>query len=252
MNSKTKAELFGRLGHLTDEGIAVCVDAIRANGFDDLPDPILHHVDRCVKCKSGIVDTLTLVEEESYEDLERKRRPSRVFGMRVLDFSYAYRVAAVLVIGISVAVFVYLLQPLSGDRGLHFDSKKSVEVQRNEDRGGRGSETGQSEHRGVFADNFEIFPDLESLVNSVPRSTSVSVHKPKIGEKVKQKIVFDWTADEAGVLRLKIFSNRGKELYSFAHLKSRLAFAGALEPGLYYWKLEDDKDLLYVGKFLVK
>lgn len=252
MDYKTNDKLFGSLGHLTEEGIAVCVDAIRANSFDDLPIRVLHHIDACVKCKNEILDTLPLVEEESYEDSKFKNRLLKSVGLPAKDFSFAYRAAAVIIIGVSVGILVYLLQSLKADRDLHFDSKKTVEVQRDENKGDRSSEIGQVEQRGDFADNFEISPTLESLVNSVPRSTSISVHSPKIGEKVKRGIAFDWAVDEAGVLRLKIFSNRGKELYSFARLKSRLLFNGALKPGLYYWKLEDEKDLLYVGKFFVE
>ena len=251
-NGDSKMTLFDPDGHLTEEGIAVCVDALRAKGYDALPDTILTHVDGCDRCKRSIVDTAGLLEVDAYE------RPKPALPLNVADrtrmssFSYAYRIAASIVVCASIGILVYLAQILRNDRPILSELKRSVNGPTEQVRTESSAGSAQSASPSEYAANFVGSPTLENLANAVTRSTSVAVRAPGNGVTLKGKIEFEWMAREPSKIAMEILSNTGKPVYRFAHCKSPFHFNGELKPGLYYWKLEDESDLLYVGKFFVK
>lgn len=100
--------------------------------------------------------------------------------------------------------------------------------------------------------NFEVSPYLEEMIVDISRSYSITILSPKIGENVKRNILFYWEIDIEGPIYLKILNNRGDELFSYEPEKNQFRFNEKLPPGLYYWKLQSEDDLLFVGKFFVK
>ncbi len=50
--------------HLTEEEIALYVDAIEAWKQDQLPAEILAHVEECLECKIEVVELLKLIEAQ--------------------------------------------------------------------------------------------------------------------------------------------------------------------------------------------
>ena len=103
----------------------------------------------------------------------------------------------------------------------------------------------------AFAANFEPSPYLEEMIADVSRSYSVSVISPKNGAAIKGDIFFQWEITGNDTAYLKILNNRGNELLSFALSANQVLVTEKLDPGLYYWKLESEEDLLYWGKFVV-
>ena len=69
----------------------------------------------------------------------------------------------------------------------------------------------------------------------------------KPGEEIK----FEWEGAESG-LEIVILNNRDEVLSRDKAAGRKLNRKAPSTPGLYYWKLETDDDLLYVGKFLVR
>ncbi len=244
--------MFDSFGHLSDEGIAVCVDAIRAKSFNALPDLLLSHVDGCDRCKREIVGTLALLDEETYENQTLQTTITKTGQAQRSSFLFAYRVAASIVVCVSIGILFYLAQILRSDGPALLESKRSVEVQREQARPESSPDRAQLEQSAEILENFTASPTLENLANAVPRSTSVVVRSPRNGATFNGKIAFEWTATEPGGITLEILSNTGKPLHKFVHHKSPLLFPMELKPGLYYWKLEGQSELLYVGKFLVK
>jgi len=102
----------------------------------------------------------------------------------------------------------------------------------------------------VFAENFKPTPYLEEMLAYDVRSYSITVISPKIGEKITGNILFQWKEVEEPVY-LKILDNKGAELFSFIPEGFKFVFTEKLDPGLYYWKLESEDDLLYVGKIFI-
>ncbi len=105
--------------------------------------------------------------------------------------------------------------------------------------------------RQIDPTRFEILPYLEEMVNDVDRSASLEVVSPKNEMNFKGDVVFAWEGTDIFPVYLKLLNNLGEEIYSFTLEKNRFELAEELSPGLYYWKLESEDDLLYVGKFFI-
>ena len=106
--------------------------------------------------------------------------------------------------------------------------------------------------RQIDPTRFEILPYLEEIVDDVERSSSLEVVSPKNEMNLKGDVVFAWERTEIPLVYLKLLNNLGEEIYSFTLQKNRFELTEELSPGLYYWKLESEDDLLYIGKFFIK
>ncbi len=104
-----------------------------------------------------------------------------------------------------------------------------------------------------YAANFTPHPIYEYAIGEVTRSTdySMSVLSPKIGEDVKDSSQFRWETDYKGNLYLEILTNRDSLILSEQPKDNKLLIIKKMKPGLYYWKLKSNDDLLYLGKFFV-
>lgn len=108
--------------------------------------------------------------------------------------------------------------------------------------------------------NFEPNPYLEEWITESTRSEGEKLEKvlsPEIGEKFKsEEVEFRWKMIEQTPLFLKILSNVEEEILTLKPEPSNFPmFMEKANPevfktsGLYYWRLEDKKEVLYVGKF---
>ncbi len=83
------------------------------------------------------------------------------------------------------------------------------------------------------------------------------VISPTAGEKFYNKeIRFNWIMNKSEPLTLKILTNQEKEIYNknlsqnnSSTLSVDVSPAIFEHSGLYYWKIEDENEVLYVGKF---
>ncbi|MBN2008189.1 zf-HC2 domain-containing protein [candidate division KSB1 bacterium] len=107
------------------------------------------------------------------------------------------------------------------------------------------------EMQDAFAANFEPTPYLETMVSDATRSSSLNVLSPGIGDQVKSPIIFQWRSGDVPVAAMKILNNRGAEILRLVPKSDSLVVDQKLNPGLYYWKLESDDDLLFLGKFFI-
>lgn len=109
----------------------------------------------------------------------------------------------------------------------------------------------------AFAANFEKSPAFESLMYQINRSNQfISEVEPNNEQSFDDKISFRWElqenyADKAGTLKLQIMDNRERELYSYQITGNRLDFDEKLAPGVYYWALLSEKEMIYLGRFYV-
>ena len=103
----------------------------------------------------------------------------------------------------------------------------------------------------VFADNFKPTPYLEEMLAYESRSYSVKIFSPEIGQKLTKEIYFKWDKTDVRIAYLKILNNQGYEIFSIMPQNNEHIYREKLTPGLYYWKLESDDDILYVGKFFM-
>jgi hypothetical protein len=240
--------------HLTEEGVALYVDALKLKTTDRLPDRVREHVASCLRCKQEIVELESLVDEDSYRGL----RSHPAFGVleRGDRVRYLYRIAAAILVMLGVGAVVYLSGLFGWNRPAPEPTAKQIEV------GHGGTDTARAamktdsgtivERRGALAANFEPSPNLEGVVNSSMRSADVSVLSPAGGEVVRGNVSFRWRTDIRPPYTLKILNNHEVEKARLSLSEQGYVWKKKLADGLYYWKLEAGGELLVVGKFVIK
>ena len=60
---KNNLPFFTPDSHLSEEGIALWVDALADDRIDKLPKAVLNHVEECIQCKSAIVEVRSMIRE---------------------------------------------------------------------------------------------------------------------------------------------------------------------------------------------
>lgn len=107
---------------------------------------------------------------------------------------------------------------------------------------------------------FEPQPYLEQWISDNTRSGGQKLEvviSPQIGKEYEnEEIVFQWKMIERIPVTLKIMNNLEKEVFNssadltqFPDFKLIVVAKTLKESGLYYWKIEDENDVLFVGKF---
>ena len=127
------------------------------------------------------------------------------------------------------------------------------------------TEKDKSQIKNEFAEltgpSFKPAPYLEEWIGENIRSQNDiidTVFSPAIGEKFyDRKITFQWKMKETSAgITLKILNNLEKEIYtSVLDNNQSPEFTAQANPeifnqsGLYYWRIENENEVLYVGKF---
>jgi len=99
---------------------------------------------------------------------------------------------------------------------------------------------------------FTVNPNLENMVGSSSRSHTVRVVSPLNNADLAGEIQFTLENLPKETCRLKILDNKSRVLHSEILKENRFLLKENLGPGLYYWKLETQKDLLHLGKFFIR
>ena len=105
MNTKS---FFSDINHLSENGIALYVDAIKLEQLNRLPAAIIFHVEECEECKMQIMGVTELLADEQYDTTMShpffgpKEYPSSTF-------SGIYRIAAIFVIAAFIGTIYYSL-----------------------------------------------------------------------------------------------------------------------------------------------
>lgn len=229
---KTKFIFFNNRHHLNDQGISLFVDALKLNRVKQVPDDIRAHVETCHRCRMEIMGLYGVVREQDYSDqgihpflgegaADFTAAEKKSTGLKAGEWKFIFRIAAVIIIFIALGLYV-------------FWGKLSP---------GRSNK--------IIAENFTPSPNLENLVNESYRAYSVEVLSPENGRNYSRAINFRWESDYVGPFFLKILNNRENIVREFTVRENQFHFKEKLPRGLYYWKLETEEELLYIGKFYV-
>jgi len=222
--------------HLTDETTALYVDALKLGKLNRLPEWVIEHVSECHSCKERITGLYALMPDEGYAGL--KHHPT--FG-RLTPTRTWYRVAAaVALISIAGAAAVYLLNARN-------DPPERADKPQAPDSAFAHPPTTQGQE---FAAAFVGDVEMESLVNFRSRSNGITVDSPEIAAEIHGGLTFSWKG--AGAATISVYNNRRELQGRIEGQRPPAVWSQALSPGLYYWKLTSDDELLFVGKFLVK
>lgn len=242
------AKFFDANEHLSEEAVALYVDALKLDQLKKLPTELRDHVSECVSCRMSIEQLFSLLEEEKYDQgIEHPFFSSRR-GLLGKEISYYYKLAAVVLVAVGICAAGYYFAFTQGSHPqlpavAAVDTSKSP-VNQHPPAAGKTS--------ALVADNFSPYPGLEDMVNVHFRSSALQVTSPLGDQGAGKSILFAWNPGTAGKVMLKILDNKGEEVFSASTENNSCRFGGNLKPGLYYWKLESDDELLHVGKFAVR
>ena len=241
-------------GHLGDEGVALYVDALKLDTVDQLPEQISAHVAGCDECKTRVTGVFALVRKEDYSAVRRhpyfrlSAADTRVGGMRV------WRTAAVFAAVIVVSAFAYYVvfqrsgafHP-PGVLPLAQSQADTTAVTR------PAPVNPDVSLQGDYAANFQANPEYEQLVAAGQRSASLTDVVPKNDAVLPpSKLRFAWTATGGKQLTLVIMNSGGHDVYRAGIGALPYTPKKQMQPGLYYWKVIDEQEAVYFGKFTVR
>ncbi len=89
------------------------------------------------------------------------------------------------------------------------------------------------------------------MINSQFRNETIKVNSPANNSTLIDNIIFAWESFTDKPSQLKILSNHNEVIFEYTIQTNQFVLKEILPPGLYYWKLENQTDLLYVGKFFI-
>ena len=111
------------------------------------------------------------------------------------------------------------------------------------------------QNKSVDPTRFTPHPYLESVMRQTYMSTSVlfKVIAPVNGQNFEDDVPFAWQVSDAGrPLKLEVMDNTQAVVFSAMAADSTHEMLVQLPPGIYYWTLEHENEMLYLGKFYVR
>jgi hypothetical protein len=243
---------FGEGGHLNDDGVALYVDALKLNTLEQLPPAVRDHVADCHECKKNVTELFALLDDVDYSDV-RSHPLFRLTHRSVWRLPLLMKIAAVVAGVASLATLTYYIGPFRQVQTSKLASQGELDWR--VDSVQKGQDTGsifQMATREEFAANFKVDPELENLVNRQPRSEALSVMSPTNGSVLGPGALFSWNEEGRRPLALSIMNNNGDTVLTENCPHSQFVLKRRLSAGLYYWRIESESELLYVGKFFVK
>ncbi len=273
-------------GHLSDEGFALYAEAIKLNKVTELPDDLTAHLDTCRKCQQDLVDFSAIMLDIDQPELtthpasegavihEQKKEARRIS----LFVRYAAAAAVLLLLfftyqkyqGSSTPEIVKQdkekpEKPYEAPKTKIVPSEDNTIVQATDPE--KASDTIQQiegaipedktpgtppANRQLYAANFEINEDFESLVGTTFRSENFKAIAPVNNKAFKPGSMINFSWEGTVPLNLIILDNEEDILFEKTVESLSFNWTQQLEPGLYYWKLETEDDLLHLGKFTIE
>ena len=245
--------LFGSGGHLTGEGVALYVDALKLGRTDALPGTILDHVQRCQECKEEITGLYAVVAEQDYSGtgphpfFDSPPAAERTYRRTL------FRIAATIVAVLGLGGLTYLAFFRSPDGTVdHHPATTEIRTDTTVRRLHAEEQVPAVRSKELIAARFEESPQLEDLVQSTVRSEETAVRSPANGSTIRKGARFIWTTSAHPPFELTVLDNQRHMVRSFKVSATEFVLRDSLEAGLYYWKLGAEGNLLHVGKFMVR
>lgn len=244
MNEYSRKTHFDEDGHLNHEGIALCVDGLKLERTEALPEGVRAHLAECHQCKVSVTDLYVLLEGEQIEEAH-PTLDGKAAGRTIL-----YRAAAVVAVSVGLGTVIYLTRPSPEPPTQSAvtiplprpDSTLPPATHPNPPRPGRGES---------IAANYSPLPELESLVGANTRGEAFNALSPGSWPRAAE-ITLRWKASSPGPWTIVLVDNRGKSLNETKADGDEVVLSGPFRPGLYYWKVLRNEELMYVGKFRVE
>jgi hypothetical protein len=259
--------------HLSAEALAISARALNQDILDSLPPAVQEHIATCKFCKKeifAISETIRHIDKNS--KLGRViRLPGKGASLKTTRLLFiAGSVAAVVVfLGLWILIKstplvdrVEAYQPPEKnntsiiEKAVEINDQVTVNTKMNSPHRPPEAEKQlaliNTERQGEMFKESGFF---ENFIQSAYRSSNDLKVEPLNNEvfKIDQPIDFKFHTSLPGPVSLFIFNNKGKKVFTATDIQQEsFCMSTSLEPGLYYWKLISNSNLLYTGKFFVQ
>jgi hypothetical protein len=221
--------------HLSEEGLALAAEAMESQELESLPEEIQDHLGDCQECREGVSDIYQIILQSGMQD-EKGMRPFFEKGAGYKQTSrrlYWLRYAA---------VFLLLATSL-GWLGLRLFSPEHPALRK------------IASVFGIeYYDPFAPDPLVETLVGAIFREDDFQLLAPAPTDTLVpgDLLHLQYTGYHLNALQFKLMTNQGQEVETF-EVKGGAAMLRLPETqGLYYWRLSDGSDLLFLGRIILR
>lgn len=255
-------------GHLTEEGIALYAETLQSENWTALAKNVSLHIEDCQLCHGealALYAVLSEMEKASGEKAVDKPQTGKRVRMRFIRWA----MVAVLA-GLSFYFYRYLDRPnaqdqIQQDRPIADEDKEKEEVmpivkdesesttpkkENTEPTSIPTTPVPKADSRDLYASNFVPSAQMEALLADAVRGDNLELISP-VQQTVfqsEENILFEWAGTIEEALFLQIENNKGEEVYQTTLSALRFNYKPDLPPGLYYWRLESEEDLLMLGR----
>ncbi len=254
-------------GHLNEEAFALYADALILGKENRLPDVILDHAESCQQCKKEIFALYTIMQKDGIiqgtevhpildqEEIKNTNDSHNHKGYQILKY------AAIFFGAICLSTLIYFMvsqHPDNKNSYLTYTSDSNKRESLNHEKkiiNSKKDTIDSSVKKAEVAMSMRESVIFESLINSHYRDEGIEVVSPSLRHRFtnKEKVVFKFKGNLSVPYHILIYNNKGEKILEKDNISAMSYTPGIkLSSGLYYWKLEKDDNLLYVGKFYIQ
>lgn len=256
--------------HLNDYQTAQYLDFLLSSNRPSPPGKIMAHVETCCLCRDKILDLILDMKKLHTPDIQKLS--VQAFHIETVKKFHRSRSPIINKIAATFFLFAFFLtvyfmviktSPLHQNNGIPPDPSQDHSRIDNNHKSPSNSETNfhnQGKISPATADktrlnyqnhDFKVNSNLEFMINSQTRNETIKVASPENQSFYQGEITFNWESFGIKPVEIKILNNKNDILFRYTIHGESFLFKEKLPPGLYYWKMENKNDLLYVGKFFV-
>ncbi len=223
-------------------------------------DKFEEHLLFCLKCREDVQKS-NKIFDNIYSGSTEMNSEEKVLKVsdKKFNFRLFYRIAASLIILISVGAYLYFFSNKKQNQiKKQFSEISIIDTATTNEVDTIETNYNEPIHDELMAsveyDSTLFIESLffERIIKDDERGSEVQIKLPQPGQEFtnNSEIVFKWEGD-MGETFIVIFDNNEQLIFE-QKASSPYIFTEKLMPGLYYWQLENDEYSLYTGKFIVK
>ena len=254
--------------HLTNEELAIYVDALESNSLENIDESIIKHVLECDHCAKDAIELNHILFSKKPQTEKTRIRKNAIYYL-----SAAVAASLILfMILFNTDTFNQKHKKLSADnltedslikKGMDTmgviskkDEKKKKEKKSTDTTLSKETKK-HNQPTVLLAEAYVSNSNLEKLVNRFKgnvRGDIVEILTPSEFEIQKQeKIILRWLNEYQEEIFIEVFNNNGEKIYNTTSVSDSVIIEKTLDNGLYYWKIFNTEfDLLFTGKIIIK
>ncbi|MCB0651846.1 MAG: hypothetical protein KDC85_11275 [Saprospiraceae bacterium] len=255
--------------HLTEEAIARYAEAMQLDQLENLDISYIDHVENCPDCHLQVVELFVLLQQID----EKEKADKTAAKARTAIIRPFYRLALVASVA-GLAIFLYFndqkpphfapADPVAQEDAAPIPSATqppAIKPPLTRETSPEATIPSTSESRkrqpsstvDQYASHFVPSDDYEALVGTDLRSVPLEIINPKPSSHFipGEMITFSWDIKNSDLLYITILNNREDNITRQEIIDSTFTISSIMQPGLYYWKLENETEILHVGKFFI-